>query len=519
LLPPDAIFAKERSHMTIMKREPSVRTSHAVLPEMKDITGMAGMEELSADLCVIGAGSGGLSVAAAAAQLGSKVILIEKHKMGGDCLNYGCVPSKAMLAAGRRAHAMRTSGPFGIAPVTPTVDPAAVNDHVRRVVAAIAPNDSVERFTGLGVHVIQAAAKFIDPKTVVAGDHRIKARRFVIATGSSPSVPPIADLNTVPYFTNETLFENRSRIGHLIIIGAGPIGMEMAQAHHRLGAEVTVLDAGVALAKDDPELSSIVLKALRTEGIVIREGVKVERVTPGAGQTPGRVRVHIFENGQPSVIEGTHLLVAAGRAPNVANLGLEAANIKYDKRGIAVNRKLVTSNRKVFAIGDVTGGLQFTHMANYHAGIVIRRALFRMPATVQTNHVPWVTFTEPELAHIGVTEETARKSNVKVRVFRWPYHENDRAQAERATEGLIKVVTDSKGKILGTSIAGQHAGEVIQMWSLAVAQGLNIRAMTQWISPYPTISEISKRVAFGYYTGATANPLVQTILRWVRKFG
>jgi pyruvate/2-oxoglutarate dehydrogenase complex dihydrolipoamide dehydrogenase (E3) component len=505
--------------MDIVKRIDTAQDSSGTTPVMKDITGMAGMEDLSADLCVIGAGSGGLSVASAAAQLGSSVILIEKHKMGGDCLNYGCVPSKAMLAAAKRAHVMRTSGAFGIAPVSPSIDPAAVNDHVRGVIAAIAPNDSVERFTGLGVRVIQASGRFIDKSTVVAGDHRIKARRFIIATGSSPAVPPIPDLNTVPYFTNETLFDNRSRIGHLIIIGAGPIGMEMAQAHHRLGAEVTVVDGATAFSKDDPELSAIVLKALRAEGIVIREGVKVERVTPGAGQVQGRVRVHIIDNGQPSVIEGTHLLVAAGRTPNVANLGLEAAGIKYDKRGIQVGTNLVTTNRKVFAIGDVTGGLQFTHMANYHAGIVIRRALFRVPANVKTNHVPWVTYTEPELAHIGLTEESARKANYKVRAFRWPYHENDRAQAERATEGLIKVITDRKGKILGATIAGLHAGEVIQMWSLAISQGMNIRAMTQWISPYPTISEISKRAAFGYYSSAAASPLVKAVLRWVRKFG
>jgi pyruvate/2-oxoglutarate dehydrogenase complex dihydrolipoamide dehydrogenase (E3) component len=505
--------------MDIVKRANAAQEVNPATPVMKDITGLAGMEDLSCDLCVIGAGSGGLSVASAAAQLGSTVILIEKHKMGGDCLNYGCVPSKAMIAAGKRAHAMRTSGPFGIAPVAPSIDPAAVNDHVRSVIAAIAPNDSVERFTGLGVRVIQAAGRFIDKSTVVAGDHRIKARRFIIATGSSPVVPPIPDLTTVPYFTNETLFDNRNRIGHLIIIGAGPIGMEMAQAHHRLGADVTVVDGATAFSKDDPELSAIVLKAIRAEGVIVLEGVKVERVTSGAAQTQGRVRVHIIENGQPSVIEGTHVLVAAGRAPNVANLGLEAAGIKYDKRGIQVNAKLVTSNSKVFAIGDVTGGFQFTHMANYHAGIVIRRALFRMPAKVQTNHVPWVTYTEPELAHIGLTEESARKANVKVRAFRWPYHENDRAQAERATEGLIKVVTDRKGKILGATIAGMHAGEVIQMWSLAISQGMNIRAMTQWISPYPTISEISKRAAFGYYSGAAASPLVKAVLRWVRKLG
>ncbi len=471
---------------------------------------------ITADLCVIGAGSGGLSVAAAAAALGVKVVLIEKHKMGGDCLNYGCVPSKALIAAGRRAHTIRSSAPFGISPAEPAIDHAAVHAHVKSVIAAIAPNDSVERFRGLGVQVIQAAARFIDKSTVQAGDDRITARRFVIATGSAPAVPPIPGLDSVPYFTNETIFDNTQKLGRLIVIGGGPIGMEMAQAHARLGSEVIVLEGLKALAKDDPELTAIVLKQLRAEGLDIREGAKVERIEGGRGF----VRVHLATESGSQVVDGTHILVATGRRPNTADLGLEAAGIKFDKRGIQVSAGLVTSNSRVFAIGDVTGGLQFTHVANYHAGIVIRRALFRAPACADTGVVPWVTYTVPELANVGLSEEAARaKYGSRIKVYRWPYHENDRAQAERTTEGLVKVVMDGKGRILGAAIVGDHAGELIQMWSLALAQKLHIKAMTQWISPYPTLSEINKRVAFAWYANAAQSPAVRRLIGWFAKLG
>jgi pyruvate/2-oxoglutarate dehydrogenase complex dihydrolipoamide dehydrogenase (E3) component len=472
-------------------------------------------DDLRVDLCVIGAGSGGLTVAAAAAQLGVSVVLIEKHKMGGDCLNYGCVPSKSLIASARRAHLMRTSAPFGIVPSNPTISYKGVHDHIHGVIASIAPNDSEERFTGLGVKVIRAAAQFISRDTVLAGDLRIKARRFVIATGSSPAVPAIPGLDGVPYFTNQTIFENGSQLNHLVVIGGGPIGLEMAQAYLRLGSRVTVLEALKALGKDDPEMSAVVLKRLRAEGIEIREGALVERVTGGKRL----IDVHISEGGVPGVVQGSHLLVATGRNPNVSGLNLEAAGIKYDVRGIQVSKGLVTSNSKVFAIGDVVGGPQFTHVANYHAGIVIRRAVFRQPATVDSDIIPWVTFTDPELAHVGLTEDTAKKRSGRVRVFRWPYHENDRAHTERAAEGFVKVVTDGKGKILGASIVGEHAGELIQMWSLAVSQGLNIKAMTQWISPYPTYSEINKRVAYGYYATAAASPLVRKVIGWLAKLG
>jgi pyruvate/2-oxoglutarate dehydrogenase complex dihydrolipoamide dehydrogenase (E3) component len=465
---------------------------------------------------VIGAGPGGLSVAVAAAQLGVSVAIVEKHRMGGDCLNYGCIPSKALIAAGRRAQQMRSAGLFGIAPVEPAVDPGALYDHIHGAIAAIAPNDSAERLAGLGVKVIRASAHFITRDTLLAGEQRIKARRFVVATGSSPLIPPIPGLDKVPYFTNESVFDNREKLGHLIVIGAGPIGLELAQAHRRLGSRVTVIEAGRALADDDPELSEVVLARLAAEGVDVRERTTVERIAGGTRL----IDVHaVSQGGLASLVQGTHLLLAAGRSPNVASLDLEAAAVKYDERGIKVNDGLETSNRRVLAIGDVIGGRQLTHLANYHAEVVIRRALFRLPATVDPAVVPWVTFTDPELAYVGLLEDGVRQKHGRIRVYRWPYHENDRAHAEHATAGLVKVVTDGKGRIRGAGIVGEQAGELIQMWSLAVSRGLDIKAMTQWLSPYPTLSEINKRAAFGYYAAAAANPLVRRTVGWLARLG
>lgn len=467
------------------------------------------------DICVIGAGSGGLSVAAASAAFGQKVVLIEKAKMGGDCLNYGCVPSKAMLAAGKRAQAMRSAEKFGIRNVEPTVDFSAVNAHVKSVIAAIQPNDSVERFTGLGVHVIQAAAKFIDKSTVVAGENRITARRFVIATGSSPFVPPIEGLDSVPYFTNETLFDNQSRIDHLIIIGGGPIGMEMAQAHRRLGSKVTVLEQGTALGNDDPEMTAVALSALRGEGVDIREHTKVIAIE--GGQEHIRVKTEAAEGTE--FVNGSHLLVAVGRRPNVSGLGLEAAGVTYDAKGIKTKRGQYTTNGRIFAIGDVTGGLQFTHVANDQAGIVVARALFRAPVNHDPSKVPWVTYTDPEVAHVGLTEDAAAARYGKINVLRWPYHENDRAQAERVTHGHAKVIVAKNGKILGASIVGTQAGEIIQMWALAISQNMKIKAMRGFISPYPTLAEINKRAATTYFAKLPSNTVVRKIIKALAFFG
>jgi len=470
---------------------------------------------LKPDICVIGGGSGGLSVAAAAAQFGVDVVLLEKGKMGGDCLNYGCVPSKAIIASAKLAQAMREAGRFGIARTEPKVDPAGVHDHVHAVIGAIAPHDSVERFTGLGVRVIEEAGRFTDRNTVQAGDTVIQARRFVVATGSSPAVPPIPGLDKVPYFTNETIFDNKKALPHLMIIGGGPIGMELAQAHARLGSEVTVLEAFMPLGKDDPELTAIVLNKLEDEGIDIRAGIRIERME----RSRTGVRAIVTEDGKEKEIEASHLLVAAGRQANVEGLGLEEAGIEYDRKGIKVSRGLKTSNRRVYAIGDVAGGLQFTHVANYHAGIVIRNALFRLPAKADNSIIPWVTFTEPELAHVGLAEEQAREKHRSIRVMRWPYAENDRAQTDLETQGLIKVVTTKRGRVLGATIVGEHAGELIMLWSMAMSKRMKIGALTSIVFAYPTLSEISKRAAYQYYAPGLTNPWIRRIIGWLRIFG
>jgi len=471
--------------------------------------------EISADLCIIGAGSGGLSLAAATSQLGLKVVLIERHKMGGDCLNYGCVPSKALIAAGRRAHLVRSSGAFGIVPAEPQIDHGRVHDHVHEVIASIAPNDSVARFTGLGVTVIQAEASFIDKTTVRAGNTTIRARKFCIATGSSPLVPPIAGLAAAPHFTNETIFDNTRPLGHLIIIGGGPIGMELAQAHLRLGNRVTVVEGLKALGKEDPELAEVVIKKLVEEGLSIREGAKVERVD----HRMGVVKLQIAGPNGMETIEGNHILVATGRRPNVDGLNLDAAGVAFDQRGIKVGPSLQTTNSRIYAIGDVTGGLQFTHVANYHAGVVLKRICFRLPAKATNDHIPRVTFTDPELANVGLTEDEAKKRYGTVNIYRWPYHENDRAQAERVTEGFVKVLTDKRDRVIGAAIVGEHAGELIQMWSLAVQKRMKISDLAQWVAPYPTLGEINKRTALRYYASKVGSPVVRSVVSFLSRFG
>ena len=473
-------------------------------------------ETLTPDICVIGGGSGGLSVAAAAAAFGVPCVLIERGKMGGDCLNSGCVPSKALLAAAKRAELARSALPFGVT-ASVEVDFAKVHDHVQRVIAAIAPTDSVERFTGLGVQVIKGEAKFKDRRTVAVGDRfEIRARRFVIATGSAPAVPPIPGLDSGPFFTNETIFNLAERPRHLIIIGGGPIGLEMAQGFRRLGSAVTVLEAAAPLAKDDPEAAAIVLTQLEREGVIIRSGVKATHVDYIAHS----VMVTFSGPDGEEKAEGSHLLVAAGRKPAIEALDLDAAGIRHDRTGIFVNRKLKTANRRVYAIGDVAAGqLQFTHAANYHAGLVIRNALFRLPVRVSNDAVPWVTFTDPELAQAGLTEAAARARGIKIRILRWPYHDNDRAQTERATHGHIKVIVTRKGHILGATIVGAEAGELIALWVLAIAQKLNIRALTGIVLPYPTLSEIGKRAAIDFFTPSLASPMLRRIIAWLRIFG
>ncbi len=467
------------------------------------------------DICVIGAGSAGLSIAAGASQMGAETVLIEKGRMGGDCLNYGCIPSKALLVAAKAAHAHTRMSELGLRAKAPEVDFAAVSAHVHGVIDTIAPHDSVERFEGLGVRVIQAAATFTGPREVSAGDLRIRARRFVVATGSQPLVPPIPGLASTPYLTNETVFDLTELPAHLIVIGGGPIGCELGQAFRLLGAQVTIVEMASILPKDDPELVDVVRQRLRADGIALREGSRVVRVAKaGTG-----IEVTVNSGEGETALTGSTLLLAAGRRPGVEGLGLEAAGIAYDRRGITVDARLRTSNKRVFAAGDVSGGYQFTHVAGYHAGIVLRNALFRLPAKADTRAVPWVTYTDPELAHVGLDEAGARQAHGKIRILRWPFAEVDRALAERRTDGFIKVIATPRGKILGATIVGAHAGEGILPWVLALTKGLNLSHMAQIIAPYPTLGEISKRVAGSFYTDRLFSAGTKRLVRFLARFG
>jgi pyruvate/2-oxoglutarate dehydrogenase complex dihydrolipoamide dehydrogenase (E3) component len=471
---------------------------------------------LSPDICVIGGGPGGLSVVAGAAAFGVLTVLVEARKLGGDCLNTGCVPSKALLAAAKRAEMMRNAKSFGVDVRDVGVNFGEVHRRIHSVIAAIAPADSSERLTGLGVRVIHAHAKFTDRRTVIAGDVEIRARRFVIATGSAPALPPIPGLDSGPCLTNESIFDLTERPEHLIVIGAGPVGLELAQGFRRLGSSVTVLEAAQPLGRDDPECTAIVLAQLEREGVVIRSAVNVIGIEH-AGKT---VTATVETGGAEQTITGSHLLVAAGRKPSIDGLDLDAAGIRHDRSGIVVDRKLKTSNRRVYAIGDcVAGAPQLTHAANYHAGMVIRHALFRLPIRANSDCIPWVTYTDPELAQAGLTEAQARERGIRIRVARWPYHDNDRAQTEGETRGHIKVITTRKGKIMGVTIVGAQAGELIGMWIVAMMRALNIRDLTGMVLPYPTLSEIGKRAALDYFALRLTGVWVRRIIAWMRIFG
>jgi pyruvate/2-oxoglutarate dehydrogenase complex dihydrolipoamide dehydrogenase (E3) component len=462
---------------------------------------------LTPDVCIVGAGSAGLVVAAGAAQLGLDVVLIERAEMGGDCLNFGCVPSKALLAAARMAQAQRSGAAFGIAAAEPKVDFARVMDHVAETIAAIAPNDSIERFEKLGVRVLKEEARFIGRNELQAGPHRISSRRIVLATGSRPAVPPIPGLAEAPYLTNETIFANRALPSHLIVIGGGPIGLELAQAFRRLGSRVTVLEVASFLARDDAELSAIVVQHLKDEGVELVAGARIARVD-GSDV--------ILESGER--LNGSHLLVATGRTPTVDGLDLDKVGIAHSPRGIMVDGALRTSNRNVWAIGDCNGLYAFTHMAGYEASLFIRSALFRAPAKLDHSLVPWTTYTDPELAQVGLGEQAARQQHGDgVKVLRWPFADNDRARTERVSDGLVKAIIDRHGRILGATIVGPNAGELIQPWCLAISKRLKISALASFVPPYPTLGEASKRAAGSYFTETLFGPRTRKLVRFLAR--
>ena len=337
-----------------------------------------------------------------------------------------------------------------------------------------------------------------------------------MATGSRASIPPVPGLDCVAYFTNESIFDNETQPQHLVVIGAGPIGCEMAQAHRRLGAAVTVIDMGAMLPKDDPEAAAVLRQRFAAEGIAMLEGARINRVE----RQPGGISVVLSDGASEHPVEGSHLLIAAGRKANVETLDLEAAGVAYNAKGIVVDSRLRSSNKHIFAAGDVAGGYQFTHVAGYHAGIVLRNALFRLPARNAPTALPWVTYTDPELAQVGLTEKQAIEAHGNsIRVLRASFADNDRAEAEGSTDGFLKAMVSKRGQILGCTIVGPHAGELIQPWVLAIAQRLKIGAIASMIAPYPTLGEISKRAAFQFYEPKLFSTRTKMLVRFLGAFG
>jgi len=473
-------------------------------------------QELKPEICVLGADAGGLSVAAAAAVFGVPTVLVEKGGWGGEFLKKsGSVPAQALIAAADHANAVRNGARLGTKAVRFGVDFGAVVAHMRDVIDAVAPNFARERFAGLGVRIIDGAARFTDADTVAVGDFAIKANRFVIATGSSPLIPAIPGLLDTPHLTSETVADLAQLPRHLIVIGADAAGLELAQAFRRVGSEVTVLEAATPLAREDRECADVVLDALEREGVKLRTGVEVTNVR----RALARVQVAFATPAGAETIEGSHLLVASGRRPNLEGLDLDFAGIRHAADGIVVDEHLRTTNKRVFAVGDVTGAPPFAHVGTYHAGLVVRQVLLRLPVKVNHLAVPRVLHTDPELAHVGLTEEEARARNGAIRILRWPYRENDRAQAARTTNGHIKVVTDRKGDILGVTIVGAQAGETITTWTLAISEKLNIRAFGGLVVPYPSYAEVGKRAATAYFTPGLTSSRVRRIIGWLRRLG
>ncbi len=484
-------------------------------PAVSSTASPAEREPIVTDLCILGAGPGGLALAASAAAFGQKVVLIEKHKMGGTSLNYGAMPVAALLACADRAHAFRSAGPFGIAPFEPTVDRAAVLGQIADIMEKSAPNASVERMTGLGVRVIQAAGRFVDAKTVVAGEHKITARRFVIATGASPVVPVIPGLTNVAYYTSDTIATVRGTIDHLIVVGGGATGVEYAQACRRLGSRVTLIEQAKVLQRFDPELASVVRARLAAEGVVIVEEATLAKVE-GGGE---RLRFEVVADGVRSKLEGSHLLLACGRQPVIADIGLEAAKIAVTEQGIQVNKYLRTSNRRVFAMGDVTGMPHSTQRAEYHAGHLVDTLLFRSSKPVNPRLIPASVHTDPELATVGLAEAEARGTYSSIQVFRWPLHENARALANRTPTGHIKVIADKSGKIIGAAIVSRAATELIGVWSLAISKGLSLDDMSDFIMPFPSLGDISAKVSSQRSAVSVGNAISRRWVKFLTKLG
>ncbi len=462
--------------------------------------------KFDADLVIIGAGSAGLSFAAGAVQMGAGVVLIEGGKMGGDCLNTGCVPSKALIEAARRAKGAASAKNLGVSCHDVTVDYASVMHHVRETIASIEPHDSQERFEGLGVRVIRGYAEFASKNSIRVGNETVTARRIVVATGATPIAPPINGLDTVAYFTNETFFENRNRPDHLIIIGGGPIGVEMAHAHAQLGIKTTLIESFEILPREIAKTREIVRTKLLQDGVTVFENCDVRSIKEN-----GAIKSITLVDGQ--MVKGSHILVATGRRANVQGLNLSAAGIETTDVGIKVDDSLRTTNRAVYAIGDVIGQEQFTHLAGYHASLVVRSALFGLPAKVRKNHIPRVTYCDPEVASVGdISDGTG------IETYRVTYDGLDRAIAGARTDGFAQIWVKN-GRVRGATIVGAQAGELIHFWSLVIAQNLKLSKASSVITPYPTLSDINKKLIGAYFTPRLFdNPKIKSFVKLIQRW-
>ena len=443
------------------------------------------------DLVVIGGGSAGLIAAGFSAQLGQRVAIVEKSRIGGDCTWTGCVPSKTLLKVARVAHEMRTAHRYGLGAVEPVVDLKSVMGHVRSAVEEVYLGESPEKLRAEGVDVVFGEARFLDPKTLAVADQqeRLKARRFIIATGAKPLVPSIPGLDSTDYLTYEKVWDLEELPKRLIIVGAGPIGCELAQAFRRLGSSVTLLEAAPRiLLHDEPEAADLLSQHLVGEGVDLRVNAAVQRVWQGSDG------VHL-DLGSDEVM-GDDLLISVGRTPNVSGLDLDNVGVGYDSKGIKVNRRLRTTQKHIYAAGDCAGGYQFTHYAAWQGFMAVRNAFGLSPTRAVLEQVPWATFTDPEVAHVGLTEIQARERfGDGIMVCHWPMKNVDRAIAEDDTTGFVKLVHRSNGTVLGATIVARRAGEMIHEWSLAIDQRLKVRQLAESIHVYPTYSTSTMQVA------------------------
>ncbi len=466
------------------------------------------------DMGVIGGGAAGLTVASGAAQLGAKTLLIEKEKeLGGDCLHFGCVPSKTLIKSAHVYHLMKHASNYGLPAVDlPSVDFAKVSERIRGVIATIQRHDSEERFCGLGAKVMFGAARFTDAHTVDLDGKRISARNWVIATGSSPVAPPIPGLSETPHITNREIFYLDRLPEAMIVLGAGPIGIEMAQAFNRFGTRVTVVDrADQILTKEDKVLADAVMAVMAAEGVRFELSASIQSVRR-AGET--REVLISDSQGASRTLAGDTLLVAMGRGANVNGLGLEEIGVAFNGRGIEVDQRLRTSQKHIFAAGDVNGGFQFTHAAGYEGGIVVSNAIFHLPRKTDYTFLPWCTYTDPELASIGMNQKTAEAAGIQVKIWEEQIKENDRSLAEGEKVGRIRLLVDPKEKPVGVQILGPRAGDLIGEWVAALNGKVKLSAIAGAIHPYPTIGEINKKVVGSLFAPKIFSEKVQKGLKF-----